>query len=112
MRSKRTGGGGAEFCFKRGGGGSWNPKVQKFVYQKQPKSVFPLKKFHLFPRAGPRGGGGGAPAGDAELLSKTPGRGGGVTISPGTTLANPKADMASCTPKPPDFVRGKFRPLL
>ena len=33
-----------------GWGGSWNPKVQKFVYQKQPKSIFPFVKFHFLPR--------------------------------------------------------------
>ena len=44
--------GGSEFSSKGGGGGwggVWNPKVQKFVYQKQPKSIFPFVKFHFFP---------------------------------------------------------------
>ena len=36
---------GSEFSLKGGGwggGGYWNPKVQKFVYQKHPKSIFPF----------------------------------------------------------------------
>ena len=31
-----------------GGGGLWNPKVQTFEYQKQPKSTFPFVKLHCF----------------------------------------------------------------
>ena len=33
-----------------GGGRSWNPKVQKFAYQKQRKSIFPFARFHVFPQ--------------------------------------------------------------
>ena len=41
----------AEVSLRAEGGGwvPWNPKVQKFVYQKQPKSRFPFVKFHVFP---------------------------------------------------------------
>ena len=74
-------GGGGSFCLR--GGGVWNPKVQRFVYQKQPKSVFPFVKFHFFQQLNPGPGGGGVlappsppPAGAAELLSKTLGGGG------------------------------------
>ena len=40
----------AEFPFSGGGvgGGGWNPKVQTFVYQKQPKSTFPFVKLLVF----------------------------------------------------------------
>ena len=43
-----AGGGGGRALLKRGGG-SCNPKVQKFVYQKQPKSIFPFVKILFFP---------------------------------------------------------------
>ena len=53
-----------EFSSKRGAGGggrgSWSPKVQKFVYQKQPSSTFPFVKFSCFPttKSGSEGRGG------------------------------------------------------
>ena len=32
------------------GGGSYSSEVQKFVYQKHPKPIFPSVNFHLFPQ--------------------------------------------------------------
>ena len=46
------GGLGPELGLRGGGGigGVIEPKVQKFVHQKQPQSIFPFVKFHVFPR--------------------------------------------------------------
>ena len=71
-----------------GGRGVWNPKVQKFVDQKWPKSVSPFVNsiFSHFEIRIRRGGGVLAPpppAGDAKLLSKTLGGGGGTSTHAG-----------------------------
>ena len=69
VKGEERGGGGASSCGCQprsdtslgvGGGGGWNSKVQKFVYQRQPKSIFPFVNF-IISHNEVRGGGGVSP---------------------------------------------------